>query len=64
TLDEAFMEHDRALYKASLEQDEVKREEMRKEADKALAKRLRGDLGRLSLWGRVYLFFAKMVFKE
>lgn len=63
-LDEAFREHDCALFEASLEPDEAKREEMRQEADKALAKRLRGDLGRLPLWGWVYVFFAKMVFKE
>lgn len=63
-LDEAFLEHDESLRLASLEPDAAKREEMREKADKALAKRLRGDLGRLSLRGRVYRFLAKMAFRE
>ena len=61
-LDQLFQRHDQDLLKAREITDPVLRKEAIKEADLNFGTALRGDVGTLSLFGKVYLFFAKLIF--
>lgn len=63
-MDLAFEEHDEDLRIAALEKIEGLRKLAESAADRKLGKTLRsGDKKELGLWGRIYLFGAKLVFK-
>jgi len=63
-MDKAFEKHDKDLDIASKETTEKLKELARKGADRRLGKKLRsGNKKKLGLWGRIYLFGAKLVFK-
>lgn len=63
-LDLAFEQHDEDLRIASKEAIGELKKLATLGADRKLAKALReGDPKKLKLWGRIYLFGAKMVFK-
>lgn len=63
-LDLAFEEHDENLRLAKKEVKKSLRKLVEKGADRKLAKILRkGDPKKLKLWGKIYLFGAKIVFR-
>ncbi len=63
-MDLAFEQHDKDLNLASKETTKGLKKLARKGADRKLGKKLRsGNKKKLGLWGRVYLFGAKFVFR-
>lgn len=63
-MDLAFEKHDQDLNLASKESKKGLRKLAKRGADKRLGKALRrGDKKKLGLWGRIYLFGAKIVFR-
>jgi len=63
-MDLAFEQHDKDLNLSSKEPTEILRKLSKIEADRKLGKTLRsGDKKKLGIWGRVYLFGAKFVFR-